>query len=115
MSLLKALGLVRRAVVEAEEPECDPVEPRAEEPRADEGRAVFQEATLVLEDYYRLRVVVTNVSPSRARVSYSARMDLPFRVRLVAPTLKLKCWTRVIWQDDGAAELELQPDDDARA
>jgi hypothetical protein len=116
MSLLKALGLVRRAetAVEPEKPESELAGRPAEQDRVEEGRAVFQEATLLLEDYYRVRVVITNVGPRRARVSYSARMDLPFRVRLVAPTLKLKCWARVVWQDEGAAELEFQPDEDTR-
>ena len=59
------------------------------------------------------RVVITNVSERRARIAYAARIDLPFRVRLVAPTLKLKCWTRVVWQNEGVAELEFQLDDEA--
>ena len=110
MSLLKALGLGRRAetiVESAAEPESVAVEHPAEE-----GRAVFQEAALIVEDYHHERVVITNVSERRARIAYAARIDLPFRVRLVAPTLKLKCWTRVVWQNEGVAELEFQLDDE---
>lgn len=101
MSLLKALGLVRRAAA-AVEPEQ---EPEVVEQRAEQGRAVFQEAALILEDYYRLRVIITNIGPRGVSVAYFEKTDLPFRVRLAAPNLKLKCWARVVSQGDGAAEL----------
>lgn len=106
MSLLRALGLVRR-VETAVEPERETVKQPAEE-----GRAVFQDAALILEDYHHERVVITNVLSRGVRIAYAARMDLPFRVRLVAPTLKLKCWARVVRQDEGVAELEILSDDD---
>lgn len=106
MSLLQVLGLARRAS-SAPEPARAP-----EAAPADEGCPVFQEAALLLEDYHHVRVVITNLSPRGARIAFSARMDLPFRVRLVATTLKLKCWARVVWQNEGAAELEFQPDEE---
>lgn len=100
MSLLRALGLVRRAAPPAE-PASDPIVP------ADEGRAVFQEAVLKLEDLYQLRVVITRIIGTTIRVSYSARIDLPFRVHVIAPTLKRNCWGRVVRQDEGVADIEL--------
>jgi hypothetical protein len=36
--------------------------------------------------------------------------ELPFRVRISAPQLKLNCWARVAWQDNEAAGLEFLPD-----
>lgn len=102
MSLLKALGLVR-GPAPCVEPDIEPARACAEE-----GRAVFQEAELVLEEFHRMRVVITHVSGARARVAYAARTELPFRVRLIAPGLKLKCWARVAAQDDAAAELEFE-------
>jgi hypothetical protein len=110
MSLLKALGLAGRAtkVVAASAPDT------FVERRAEERRPVFQEAVLVLENYHQLHAVITNLSSRGARVEYSTRVDLPFRVRLNAPMLKLKCWARVVWQKDGLAGLEFQPHDETR-
>jgi hypothetical protein len=106
MSLLKSLGLVgRRATA---------VEPHTfVERRAEARQPVFQEAILALEDYHKIRVVITDVSSCGARIQYSARVDLPFRVRLNAPTLKLNCWVRVVWQHDGSAGLEFPRDGEA--
>jgi hypothetical protein len=101
MSWLRALAFGRRAP--------SPAEPDSfVERRGEERRPAFQEAILELEDYYRLRAVITNLSSRGARVEYSTRTDLPFRVRLNAPLLKLKCWARVVWQRDGCAGLEFQ-------
>jgi hypothetical protein len=87
----------------------NPPEPESfVERRAEERHPTFQEAILALEDYYQLRAVITNLSSRGARVEYSIRLDLPFRVRLNAPLLKLKCWARVVWQKDGCAGLEFQ-------
>jgi hypothetical protein len=76
------------------------------ERRREERHAVFHEAVLVLEDYYSIRAVITDLSEHGARVQFFARQDLPFRIRVSAATLKLKCWARVVWQRDGSAGLE---------
>jgi PilZ domain len=104
MSWLKTLGLVRG----------DDAETKAEpepflERRGETRRPVFQEAVLVLEDYYRLRAVVTDLSSRGARVQYFTKVDLPFRIRMHAPVLKLNCWARVVWQREGSAGLEFAP------
>jgi hypothetical protein len=96
MSLLKALGLGKAR---------DKTESAFVERRAEHRRAVFQEAMLLL-DYENIRVVITDLSSRGARVQFSARTELPFRVRLMAQTLKLNCGARVVWQNDGAAGLE---------
>lgn len=105
MSWLKALGLTARETAPAESAPETFVERRAEE-----RHAVFHDAVLVVEGHFQVRAVITNLSSRGARIDYSTRMDLPFRVRLNAPTLKLTCWARVVWQNDGAAGLEFLPD-----
>ena len=70
-----------------------------------------EEVMGVLEEYHHVRVVITNLTERGARIAYSARMDLPFRVRVSSATLKLNCWARVVRQDDGVADLEFQSDD----
>lgn len=105
MSWLKVLGLSGR--------ETAPVEPAPEpfvERRAEERRAVFHDAVVLLEGSYQLRVAITNLSSRGARIDFAGRSELPFRVRINAPTLKLQCWARVVWQDEGRAGLEFQPE-----
>jgi hypothetical protein len=84
-----------------------------EERREDLDRCVFQEAILTIEDFYKIRAVITDLGERSARVQYATRRDLPFRVRVHAPGLKLKCWARVAWQRDGAAGLEFLPPEEA--
>ncbi|MDX2276016.1 MAG: hypothetical protein NW206_11260 [Hyphomonadaceae bacterium] len=102
MSLLKALGLLGREREEIAAPEAAP------EACAETGRAVFQDAELILEDYHHLRVVITHVTEQGVRIAYAARTELQFRVRVVAFGLKLKCWARVVAQGDGVAELAFE-------
>ena len=104
MSWLRTLGLVGGGDADTKA-EPDPFVERRGETR----RPVFQEAVLVLEDYHKLRAVITDVSSRGARVQYFTKIDLPFRVRMHAPVLKLNCWARVVWQQEGAAGLEFLP------
>jgi hypothetical protein len=104
MSLLKTLSLALWPGRESA-PEAEPIAPHMED-----GEAVFQDAELFLDDFHHMRIVITHVSETHARVAYAPRMDLPFRVLLVAPGLKLKCWARVTSQDMGAAALEFERD-----
>lgn len=102
MSLLRALGLIGSRAVQSAPEDV------ALERRAEERRPVFQEADLLLSDFERMRVVITNLSARGAGIRYASRVELPFRLKLIAPGLKLNCWARVVWQDDGAAGLEFQ-------
>ncbi|HXV30286.1 MAG TPA: PilZ domain-containing protein [Sinorhizobium sp.] len=104
MSWLKALGLTGRST-----PSPAPDNDAFVERRAEERRPVFHDAVVVLEDQFQVRAVITNLSSRGARIEYATRVDLPFRVRLSAPTLNLKCWARVVWQHDGSAGLEFPP------
>lgn len=81
------------------------------ERRFNERRPVFKEAILELEDYWKVRAVIKDLSPRGAFVAFSARVDLPFRLVLVEPTLNLRYWARVVWQNDGAAGLEFLEQD----
>jgi hypothetical protein len=85
-------------------PECEVLPDRRTEARA----PVFIPAALLIEDCYRIQAVITDLSSNGARVQFTNRMDLPFRVRLHSPLLRVRCWARVVWQTDGAAGLEFQ-------
>ena len=106
MSLLRLLRLVAGGARVAE------AEPFVER-RAETRRPVFQEVMLTLEDFQKIRAVITNLSSRGARIEFSARIDLPFRIKLNAQILKLNCWARVVWQADGAAGLEFLPEETA--
>lgn len=84
-------------------------EPALEE-RREERVAVFQECLVTLHDFHKIRAVIVELGASGARIHYSERTDLPFRVRINAPQLKLNCWARVVWQHNEAAGLEFLPD-----
>jgi len=107
MSLLKVFGLPDEDTVGKTE-----AEPFIER-RAEERRPVFQEAILTLEDFHKIRAIIVNLSSRGARVHFSNRTELPFRIRISAPTLKLNCWARVVWQQDEAAGLEFLAEDAA--
>lgn len=68
---------------------------------------VFLDATLTLSDFQRIRAVITDVDANVLQVRFSARLDLPFRVKIGCAILRLNCWARVARQDDGWAQIEL--------
>lgn len=105
MSLLKIFQVFGNAAVAAPEPEAPALEERREE-----RVAVFQECQITLQDFHKIRAVIVDLGASGARIQYSDRTELPFRVRLCAPQLKLNCWARVVWQESEAAGLEFLPD-----
>lgn len=73
------------------------------------GRAprdpVFKHGVLILEDGRKFSVALKNLSETGAKVEFHNRMHLPERVMVAEPTLKLRRWARVVWQDDHAAGL----------
>ncbi|MES1199317.1 MAG: hypothetical protein ABUS48_04980 [Pseudomonadota bacterium] len=99
------LNLVRgdKAIAAAEESE--------EEDRVEDRRAVFREAQLTLEEYFKIRAVIVELSPAGARVRYANRIDLPSRLRISEPTLDINCWARVVWQREGMAGLVFVTED----
>lgn len=105
MSLLRLFGLSADAT--GREGEAAPFVER----RAHLREAVFQEVVVTLEDYYKIRAIIVNLSSRGARIQFSNRTELPFRVRVSGPTLKLNCWARVVWQADEAAGLEFLLDE----
>jgi len=104
MSVLRIFGL-------GGTPEDAPASELFVERRAEERQATFQEALLTLEDFHKIRAIIVNLSSRGARIHFSTRTELPFRIRLSAPVLKLNCWARVVWQKDEAAGLEFLPDE----
>ncbi|HVV32041.1 MAG TPA: PilZ domain-containing protein [Vitreimonas sp.] len=103
MSLLKIINLFGNAAVDAF---ADAIV----EERGEERLRVFQECQVKLQDFHKIRAVIVDLSATGARIHYSDRVELPFRVRISAPQLKLNCWARVAWQDNEAAGLEFLPD-----
>jgi hypothetical protein len=104
MSLQRIFGLRDRPV---DEPAAKPFVER----RAQGRQATFQEVLLTLEDFHKIRAIIVNLSARGARIHFSTRTELPFRVRFSAPVLDRCGWARVVWQADAAAGLEFLPAD----
>jgi hypothetical protein len=68
--------------------------------------AMFKNATLTLPDGARIVVVIKDITATGARVEFFARTELPDKVLLSEPSLKLKRPAHVVWQDGGAAGLQ---------
>ena len=51
-------------------------------------------------------MVVKNVSETGARIEFLRDITLPDRVLLSEPTLRLRLWAYVAWQERGKAGLE---------
>ena len=71
-----------------------------------ERKPTFKSASLAFITGERVDVVVKNVSETGARVEFMRDMQLPDRVMLSEPTLRLKTWAYVVWQTRGAAGLQ---------
>ncbi|MEY2758520.1 MAG: hypothetical protein RIR33_2298 [Pseudomonadota bacterium] len=91
------------ASVPAEEVNYSSVAPG--EKRA-ERKPTFKAASLAFITGERVDVVVKNVSDTGARVEFMRDIQMPDRVLLSEPTLRLKTWAYVIWQTRGAAGLQ---------
>lgn len=109
MSVLRFFGIPEGDAANAPQPE-----PFVER-RAEERKPVFHESVLTLEDFHRIRANIVNLSSRGACVHFSTRTELPFRIRVSAPTLKLNCWARVVWQHDEAAGLAFLPEEEPPA
>lgn len=71
-----------------------------------ERKPTFKAATLTLISGERIDVVVKNVSETGARIEFMRDLTLPDRVMLSEPTLRLRIWAYVAWQERGKAGLE---------
>jgi hypothetical protein len=69
-------------------------------------KPTFKAATLAFITGERVDVVVKNVSDTGARVEFLRDIQLPDRVLVSEPTMRLKTWAYVIWQTRGAAGLQ---------
>lgn len=67
---------------------------------------VFRHGTVLLPSGHKIQVVLKDVSSGGARVEYFERLELPGRVQLVEPTMRIRCWCRVVWQKEGVAGLQ---------
>lgn len=71
-----------------------------------ERKSTFKAATLTFISGERIDVVVKNVSETGALVEFLRDVMLPDRVLLSEPTLRLRLWAYVAWQERGKAGLE---------
>jgi hypothetical protein len=71
-----------------------------------EREAVFKDASLILPDGHRIRVVIKDLNAEGARVEYFQQTRLPEFVEIAASMLKLKRRARVVWQNGAAAGLQ---------
>lgn len=69
-------------------------------------KPTFKGATLAFITGERVDVVVKNVSDTGTRVEFMRDIQLPDRVLVSEPTLRLKTWAYVIWQTRGTAGLQ---------
>jgi len=88
-----------------------PQDSACEEDRTEERYAVFREAQLTLEDWFKISAVIIELSASGARIRYAVGVDLPSRLRISEASLKLNSWARVAWQREGLAGLEFVEED----
>ena len=88
------------------EPKLSHINPLAGIGRLFSKQQLVETATLAFITGERVDVVVKNVSDTGARVEFMRDIQLPDRVLLSEPTLRLKTWAYVIWQTRGAAGLQ---------
>ena len=77
----------------------------------EERRHIYRNGFLTLDNGSRLNVTIKDLSSAGARVEFFVKMVLPSPVLLVEPTLGLRTWARVIWQQEGVAGLKFLADD----
>ncbi len=75
------------------------------EKRADR-KPTFKAASLSFITGQKIDVVVKNVSDTGARVEFMLDVELPDRVLVSEPTLRLRTWAYVVWQTRGVAGLQ---------
>ena len=69
----------------------------------------FKQALLIAVSGVRIKVVVTNISATGARVEfYSGSSEIFGRILLQEPSLGLKKWARVVWKEQNSAGLEFE-------
>lgn len=91
------------AAVPAEEVSYSSVTPGEKRP---ERKPTFKSATLTMLGGERMDVVVKNVSTTGARIEFLRDIQLTDRVMLSEPTMRIRTWAYVIWQERGAAGLQ---------
>lgn len=79
--------------------------PRQHEQRPDR-RAVFRHGAITFESGQSMRVAVTNISRTGARIEFYTNAELPQEFVLHEPTIPLRRRVRVVWQRDGRAGLK---------
>lgn len=83
-----------------------PIAPKPQARQRPPRERVFKDATLQLRDGTRFRVSIKDLSETGARIEFHANIDLPARVILSAPGLRLRRFARVVWREAMAAGLQ---------
>lgn len=65
----------------------------------------YKQATVQLRGGERLPVVVKNVSDTGARIDFFKDVALSDVVYLIEPTLDIRTWCDVVWEEDNSAGL----------
>jgi PilZ domain len=66
----------------------------------------FKQGTIMTRGGERIPVVVKNVSSTGARIEFFRDVRLGDHVLVIEPTLQIRTWAEVIWQDNGAAGVK---------
>lgn len=67
--------------------------------------ATYKQATIQMRTGERVPVVVKNVSETGARIEFFKDVFLSDVVYLMEPTLDIRTWCDVVWEDDKSAGL----------
>ena len=70
-----------------------------------ERRAVFRNATILLDSGERFAVAVKDVGEGGARIEFFSDVPLAGAFTFIEPTLKLRRRARLAWRKEGAAGL----------
>jgi hypothetical protein len=73
--------------------------------KRDPRQLTFKPATITLAGGERMDVVVKDASTSGVRIEFFRKVTLSDQIMISEATLRIRTWTRVIWQTAGAAGL----------
>lgn len=67
--------------------------------------STYKQATIQMRTGERVPVVVKNISKTGARIEFFKDVQLSDVVYLMEPTLDIRTWCDVVWEDDKSAGL----------
>lgn len=91
------------------EPPAPPA-PAREPVEREQRKLAFRNATLILDEMFRVEVVIKDINAEGVRIGFQGRGTLPAIVTIIEPSFKLNRRARVVWQDVCSAGLEFLPE-----